>query len=172
MATVVKGLISYVHIVSRMWMQQISWNLKKNSCAYMHAHGWIPPPDVLNCKTLNDSKRGNYLIVSVIRNGRFNLTYVTSFRWCHLTHIMTSKSNFRGNGQNTLFSLVGYALIKISFEVDLIKQWGLAMRSVLFLTLSRSENSEMLKQITLPWSCKSRLIFKVNPPLTLPRPRG
>ena len=49
----------------------------------------------------DDSNRKNHLSVSVTRDGRHILKYVTSSLRCHVTYVMTS--NVQDGGQNTLF---------------------------------------------------------------------
>ena len=53
------------------------------------------------CNFYDDSNRKNRLCVSVTRDGRHILTYVTSSWRCHVTYVMTS--NVHDGGQNTLF---------------------------------------------------------------------
>ena len=67
--------------------------------------GWCnPPPPPLAffpCNFFDDSNRKNRLSVSVTRDGRHILTYVTSSWRCHVTYVMTSYVH--DGGQNTLF---------------------------------------------------------------------
>ena len=64
--------------------------------------GWIPPPlAFFPCNFFDDSNRKNRLSVSVTRDGRHILTYVTSSWRCHVTYVMTSYVH--DGGQNTLF---------------------------------------------------------------------
>ena len=63
-----------------------------------------PPPPPLAffaCNFFDDSNRKNRLSVSVTRDGRHILTYVTSSWRCHVTYVMTSYVH--DGGQNTLF---------------------------------------------------------------------
>ena len=53
------------------------------------------------CNFFYDSNRKNRLSVSVTRDGRHILTYVTSSWRCHVTYVMTSYVH--DGGQNTLF---------------------------------------------------------------------
>ena len=53
------------------------------------------------CNFFDDSNRKNRLSVSVTRDGRHILAYVTSSRRCHVTYVMTSYVH--DGGQNTLF---------------------------------------------------------------------
>ena len=59
------------------------------------------PPGVFPCNFFDESKRKNRLCVSVTRDGRHILTYVTSSWRCHGKYVMTS--NVHDGGQNTLF---------------------------------------------------------------------
>ena len=70
------------------------------------------------CNFFYDSNRKIRLNVSVTRDGRHILTYVTSSWRCHVTYVMTSYVH--DGGQNTLF-FYHSLLIEISFDVDAIK---------------------------------------------------
>ena len=64
--------------------------------------GWVPPPlAFFPCNFFDDSNGENRLIVSVTRDGRHILAYVTSSWRCHVTYVMTSYVH--DGGQNTLF---------------------------------------------------------------------
>ena len=60
-----------------------------------------PPLAFFPCNFFDDSNRKNRLRVSVTRDGRHILTYVTSSWRCHVTYVMTSYVH--DGGQNTLF---------------------------------------------------------------------
>ena len=60
-----------------------------------------PPLTFFPCNFFYDSNRKNRLSVSVTRDGRHILTYVTSSWRCHVTYVMTSYVH--DGGQNTLF---------------------------------------------------------------------
>ena len=60
-----------------------------------------PPLAFFPCNFFYDSNRKNRLGVSVTRDGRHILTYVTSSWRCHVTYVMTSYVH--DGGQNTLF---------------------------------------------------------------------
>ena len=60
-----------------------------------------PPLAFFPCNFFYDSNRKNRLSVSVTRDGRHILTYVTSSWRCHVTYVMTSYVH--DGGQNTLF---------------------------------------------------------------------
>ena len=80
--------------------------------------GWYHPPlAFFPCNFFDDSNGETRLIVSVARDGRHILAYVTSSWRCHVTYVMTSYVH--DGGQNTLF--YHCLLIKISSDVDAIK---------------------------------------------------
>ena len=67
-----------------------------------HPGGWVPPHMVFfPCNFFDDSNRENRLIVSVTRDGRHILAYVTSSWRCHVTYVMTTYVH--DGGQNTLY---------------------------------------------------------------------
>ena len=110
------------------------------------------------CNFFDDSNRKNRLIVSVTRDGRHILAYVTSSWRCHVTYVMTSKVH--DGGQNTLF-------LPLFVNRDIF--WcrcDKTIRLVSFSTKSRSQNSKMLKGITWPW--RMILKFKVKLSSTCP----
>ena len=101
------------------------------------------------CNFFDDSNRKNRLIVSVTRDGRHILAYVTSSWRCHVTYVMTSYVV-----KNTLF-------LPLFVNRDIF--WcrcDKTIRLVSFSTKSRSQNSKMLKKITWPW--RMILKFKVK----------
>ena len=63
--------------------------------------GGYHPLAFFPCNFFDDSNGGNRLIVSVTRDGRHILAYVTSSWRCHVTYVMTSYVH--DGGQNTLF---------------------------------------------------------------------
>ena len=82
------------------------------------------------CNFFDDSNRKNRLIVSVTRDGRHILAYVTSSWRCHVTYVMTS--NVHDGGQNTLF-------LPLFVNRDIFWcRWDKVMRLVSFSTKSRS----------------------------------
>ena len=89
-----------------------------------------PPLAFFPCNFFYDSNRKNRLSVSVTRDGRHILTYVTSSWRCHVTYVMTSYVH--DGGQNTLF-------LPLFVNRDIF--WcrcDKVMRSVSFSTKSRS----------------------------------
>ena len=116
--------------------------------------GCYHPLPFFPCNIFDDSNRKNRLIVSVTRDGRHVLAYVTSSWRCHVTYVMTS--NVHDGGQKTLF-------LPLFVNRDIFWcRWDEVIRLVSFSTKSRSWNPKMLKQITWPWRMTLKLEVKLS----------